>query len=196
MIGLVNWKSSLGTIYDVVGDANSYPSVVNLLDIMLFNRGEQMPKLLTMLFGLGCLLSVVATASAESNHTPEQAKALVQKAAEYLKREGKEKALPVFSDPNGEFVDGDLYLFVMDAVDGKLTMLAHGVNKALIGKPQIDVRDANGKAFNQETIAALSAANEFWLTYAWPNPMTKKIAQKKSFLMKVGDVIIGAGVYN
>jgi cytochrome c len=111
-----------------------------------------------------------------------QAKALVQKAAEYLKREGKEKALPVFSDPNGEFVDGDLYLFVMDAVDGKLTMLAHGVNKALTGKPQIDVRDANDKAFNQETIAALSTANEFWLTYAWPNPITKKNRPKEKLL--------------
>jgi hypothetical protein len=54
----------------------------------------------------------------------------------------------------------------MDAVDGKLTMLAPGVSKTLIGKRQIDVKDANGKAFNRETIAALSAANEFWLTYA------------------------------
>jgi cytochrome c len=155
-----------------------------------------MRKLIIVFFSLASLLSVTATATAESSHTLEQAKALVQKAAEYLKREGKEKALGAFSDPNGEFVDGDLSLFVRDAVDGKLTMLAHGVNRALIGKPQIDARDANGKAFNQETIAALPTANEFWLTYAWPNPMTKKIAQKKSFLMKVDGVIIGAGIYN
>jgi cytochrome c len=155
-----------------------------------------MRRFLTVFFGLAGLFGMIATVAAEGSHTPDEAKALVQKAAEYLKREGKDKALAAFSDPKGEFVDGDLYLVVMDAADGKLTMLAHGVNRALIGKPQIDVRDANGKAFNQETMAALSAADEYWVTYAWPNPTTKKIANKKSFFAKVGDVIIGAGVYN
>jgi cytochrome c len=159
-------------------------------------ESQQMRKFVTVLFGLAGLFGIIATATAEGNHTPEQAKALVQRAAEYLKREGKDKALAAFSDPKGEFVDGDLYLVVMDAADGKLTMLAHGVNKALIGKPQIDVKDANGKAFNQETMTALSTADETWVTYAWPNPTTKKIAQKKSFFAKVGDVIIGAGVYD
>jgi cytochrome c len=154
-----------------------------------------MPRLLATFLSLVGLLSMVAVAAAEGGHTPDQAKALVEKAAEYLKREGKEKALAAFSDPKGEFVDGDLYLVVFDAVDGKLTMLAHGVNKALIGKPQIDMKDADGKAFNQETAAALSTENEHWVTYAWPNPVTKKIGQKKSFFAKVGDLIIGAGVY-
>jgi cytochrome c len=155
-----------------------------------------MRKWLAMFLGIGALVCMVTMTSADDNHTPEQAKAFVRKAVEYLKREGKEKALAVFSDPKGEFVDGDLYLVVFDAVDGKLTMLAHGVNQALIGKPSIDTRDANGKAFNRETVAALATADDYWVTYAWSNPVTKKIAQKKSYFVKVGDVIIGAGVYN
>jgi cytochrome c len=155
-----------------------------------------MRKCLALFLSIAGLVCMVAMAAADGNHTPEQAKALVQKAVEYLKREGKEKALAVFSDPNGEFVDGDLYLIVFDAVDGKLTMLAHGVNKALIGKPSIDVRDANGKAFNRETLAALATADDYWVTYVWANPITKKIAQKKSYFTRVCDVIIGAGVYN
>jgi hypothetical protein len=32
----------------------------------------------------------------------------------------------VFSNPDGEVVDGDLYLFIMDAIDGKL--LGNGGN--------------------------------------------------------------------
>jgi len=159
-------------------------------------ESQQMRKFLAVFLGLAGLFGMIATATAEGNHTPDQAKALVQRAAEYLKREGREKALAAFSDPKGEFVDGDLYLVVLDAADGKLTMLAHGANKALIGKPQIDVKDANGKAFNQETMSALSTADEYWVSYAWPNPTTKKIAQKKSFFAKVGDVFIGAGVYD
>jgi cytochrome c len=155
-----------------------------------------MRKCLALFLSIAGLVCMVAMAAADGNHTPEQAKALVQKAVEYLKREGKEKALAVSSDPNGEFVDGDLYLIVFDAVDGKLTMLAHGVNKALIGKPSIDVRDANGKAFNRETLAALATADDYWVTYVWANPITKKIAQKKSYFTRVGDVILGADVYN
>jgi signal transduction histidine kinase len=134
-------------------------------------------------------------AMAQATHTPEQAKAFVEKAAAYYKSEGKEKALAAFSDNQGPWVEGDLYLVVMDANDGKMTMLAHGTNKALIGKPQIDVNDAEGKAFNKETNAALSKANDTWVTYKWSNPATKKIAQKKSYWVKTGDVIIGAGVY-
>lgn len=63
------------------------------------------------------------------------------------------------------------------------------------GKPQIDVKDAEGKAFNREMAAVLEKGNETWMTYAWPNPATKKIAPKKSYVVKVGDVVIGAGVY-
>jgi signal transduction histidine kinase len=135
-------------------------------------------------------------AVADQARTPDDAKALVTKAAGYFKSQGKDKALAVFSDPKGEFVEGDLYLFVMDANDGKLTMLAHGVNKALLGKPQIDVKDAEGKAFNREMIGMLDKSGEAWISYAWPNPATKKIASKKSYVVKVGDVVIGAGVYN
>jgi cytochrome c len=156
----------------------------------------QMRKFLMVFFSLVGLFGTVATVAAEGSHTPDQAKALVEKAVEYLKREGKDKAFAAFSDPKGEFVDGDLYLIVMDAVDGKLTMLAHGANQALIGRSMMELRDANGRAFNHEIVAALSTANEYWVSYAWPNPTTKKIAQKKSFFTKVGDVIIGAGVYD
>jgi signal transduction histidine kinase len=153
-----------------------------------------MQRLLTVFLALTALFGMVAAGSAQS--TPEQAKALVEKATGYLKSEGKDKALNAFSDPKGEFVAGDLYLFVMDANDGKLTMLAHGVNKALIGKPQIDIKDADGKTFNRDMVGMLASAKDGWISYSWPNPATKKIGSKKSYVVKVGDVIIGAGVYN
>jgi signal transduction histidine kinase len=155
-----------------------------------------MRKLLSLCFALVALAGLAFSAVADPAHTPDDAKALVQKAAGYFKSQGKDKALVAFNDPKGEFVAGDLYLFVMDATDGKLTMLAHGVNKALLGKPQIDVKDAEGKAFNREMVGMLEKASEGWMTYMWPNPATKKIASKKSYVVKIGDVVIGAGVYN
>jgi len=155
-----------------------------------------MQKCLTVVMALIGLMGTVVVAAAQSAHTPEQAKALVDRATTYMKSEGKEKALAAFNDPKGDFVDGDLYLFVLDAGDGKLTMLAHGVNKALVGKPQIDVKDAEGKPFNRDMFTMVSTAGEGWVTYNWPNPATKKIASKTSFCRKIDDVIIGAGVYN
>ncbi len=155
-----------------------------------------MRKLLSLCIAFVALAGVAFTAAADPAHTPDDAKALVQKAAGFFKSQGKDKALAAFNDPKGEFVQGDLYLFVMDANDGKLTMLAHGVNKALLGKPQIDVKDAEGKAFNREMVGMLEKADETWMTYTWPNPATKKIASKKSYVVKIGDVVIGAGVYN
>jgi signal transduction histidine kinase len=153
-----------------------------------------MRRLMMVVLAIAGLFGGMTAAAAQS--TPDQAKALVEKAAAYLKAEGREKALAAFSDPKGEFVNGDLYLFVMDASDGKLTMLAHGVNKALIGKPQIDVKDAEGKTFNRETVEMLSKADNGWVDYKWPNPATKKIAAKRSYVAKVGGMVIGAGVYN
>jgi len=154
-----------------------------------------MRKLLSMMLGLVGVVGMATLASAEGGHTPDEAKAFVQKAVEYYKTEGRDKALEVFSDPKGAFVDGDLYIVALNATDGQLTMMAHGVNKGLIGKPQIDVRDAEGRLFNQDTVSALATNNDFWISYLWPNPATKKIAKKRSYFVKVGDIIIGAGVY-
>jgi cytochrome c len=155
-----------------------------------------MRKWMTLILGFAGLFGVIAVAAAEGGHTPEQVKAFVQKAADYLKSEGKEKAFAVFSDPKGAFVDGDLYIVAQDAADGKFTMLAHGANKGLIGKPQIDTKDAEGRAFNRDIIAALTGdGDEFWTTYLWVNFATKKIAKKRSYFLRVGDVVLGAGMY-
>jgi cytochrome c len=154
-----------------------------------------MRKLLTVLVAVTGLCGGVVSALAQAAHTPDQAKAFVEKAVTFLKAEGKDKALAAFSDPKGAWVDGDLYLVVLDGKDAQLTMLAHGVNKALIGKAQIDVKDAEGKAFNKDVVATLATANDVWVSYKWPNPATKKIAVKKTYYVKSGDMFVGAGVY-
>ncbi len=155
-----------------------------------------MRKLLTAVIASAAFTALTTASRAADVHTPEQAKTFVEKAVDYYKGAGKETALAAFSDPKGAFVDEDLYLVVLDAADGKFTMLAHGTNKALIGKPQIDIKDADGRAFIQETASALAKSNATWIDYKWPNPATKKIASKRSYFVKVNDVVIGAGVYN
>ena len=60
--------------------------------------------------------------------TANEAKALMVKAAAFVKAEGKEKAFAEFTKPKGKFVDRDLYIF---AVDFNGITLAHGGNAKL-----------------------------------------------------------------
>lgn len=124
--------------------------------------------------------------------TPQEAKELVKKAIAYLKEHGKEKAFAAFSDLNGKFVDGDLYIFVYD-LSGKC--LAHGANPKMIGKDLIDLKDADGKAFVKERIELAKSKGSGWQDYKFTNPVTKEIEQKTAYIERVDDIIIGCGAY-
>lgn len=130
--------------------------------------------------------------TAQAGDSPDQAKALVEKAAALLTQVGPDKAFAAFDDPHGAFVNGDMYIFVND-MTGKT--VAHGVNPALIGKNLINVKDADGKLFVQDIMSLAKTKGEGWVDYKWPDPVTKKIAAKSSFVKKVGDYVIGCGIY-
>jgi signal transduction histidine kinase len=156
---------------------------------------DTMRKLTMMVLSALALVASATLAAAASPKTPDDAKALVEKAATFVKSNGRDKALAVFNDPTGEFRDGELYIYALDGKDSNLTMLAHGANKALVGKPQLNVKDADGKSFNHETVAIASTKGEGWVEYKWSNPATKKIEAKISFIKLVDGIILGAGVY-
>ncbi|GAA4031400.1 cache domain-containing protein [Actimicrobium antarcticum] len=140
-------------------------------------------------------LTMTGTALAAEKGSREEAVALVKKAAAYLKENGKEKSFAEFNKPDGPFVDRDLYIFAYSA-NGDGTNLAHGANAKLIGKNLIDLRDADGKAIVKNFIeVGNSKAGNGWVDYKWPNPVTKAVEQKASYVEKVGDVILGSGVY-
>lgn len=139
------------------------------------------------------VLFAIAVLFAQSKRgTPDEAKAMVKKAVEYLKANGKEKAFAAFSDLHGKFVDGDLYIFVYD-LQGKC--LAHGGNPKMIGKDLSDLKDADGKAFVKERIQIAKTKGSGWQNYKWTNPVTKEIESKTAYIEKVDDVIIGCGAY-
>jgi cytochrome c len=149
-------------------------------------------KLTSIAFAILLLAGSQLAANAASNGTADEAKAMVDKAAQLLASEGSDKAFPIFDDPKGPFVDRDLYVFVLN-FDG--VTVAHGANKALIGKSLLNIKDANGKAFIQDIIAVSKDKGEGWVDYQWPNPTTKKVETKSSFVKKVGDLIVGVGIY-
>lgn len=144
-----------------------------------------------IVFGLFALTFNIAAVAADKG-SAEEATALVKKAVAYLKANGKEKAFAEFSNPNGQFKDRDLYIVVND-MNGK--NLAHGVNPKLVDKNLIDLKDVDGKYFVKGFVELASSKGKGWVDYKWPNPVTKAIEQKSSYIEKVDDMIVLCGIY-
>ncbi|MCX7856496.1 MAG: cache domain-containing protein [Deltaproteobacteria bacterium] len=146
-------------------------------------------------FFLATILAVIGWiigAFASEFGTEEEAKAMVKKAIAYVKEVGKEKALAEFSNTKGKFIDRDLYIFVYD-MNG--VVLAHGQNPKLVGKNLYNVKDADGKEYVKERIELIKAKGSGWQEYKFMNPVTKKIEQKKAYVERYEDMIIGCGAY-
>ena len=138
---------------------------------------------------LGALLLCAPVARAGGMATPDEAKAMAIRAAEYLKANGPEKAFPEFSSKDGPWHDRDLYVSVQDS---KGIMLAHGDSPGLIGKPMADLKDVDGKPFIQEKLAITDTG---WINYKWRNPVTKAVEPKTQYVIRVGDYLVGVGAY-
>jgi len=122
----------------------------------------------------------------------KEAKAFVQKAIQFYKKTGKAIAMAEFTNPKGPFVQGDMYVFVLNL---KGTLLAHGVNEKYIGQDFIDVKDSDGRSFVKEIVDVANAKGQGIADYKWYNPKTKEDLQKEVYFEKVDDVIICSGIY-
>jgi cytochrome c len=133
-----------------------------------------------------------AAAAAGKHGTAAEAEAMVKKAVNYYKANGRDKAFAEFNNLKGQFVRGDLYVMVYD-LNGK--NLAHGANSKMIGKDLIDLKDADGKAFVKERVEIAKEKGKGWQDYKWTNPVTHKIEEKTAYFVKIDDVIICCGAY-
>jgi cytochrome c len=148
-----------------------------------------------------CLaLALADTASAQDGRpdrrscaqaTRPVAQALAERAAQHLAKLGPEQAFKDFQNPAGGFLDGDLYVFVFDF---------EGVLRASGGFPRAVGRNL---IFHHEpaptnTRGIIKVAREQgkgWFEYVWVNPCSGKRETKISYVIKVGDLIVGVGAY-
>jgi signal transduction histidine kinase len=138
------------------------------------------------------VLIMVSWAQAGDKGTSDEAKAMIEKAAAYIKAEGKEKALEEFSNPKGKFNDRDLYIFAND-LSGKT--LAHGGNVKLVGKDMSKLQDAKGEYFIQKMTEVAKTKGSGWVDYQWTNPVSKKTEPKSTYVLKIDDYYLGCGIY-
>jgi cytochrome c len=148
-----------------------------------------MRKILTAIL-VGIFLVGVSGVALAS--TAAEATALVDKAIAFYKANGKDKAFAEFNNQKGQFVKGDLYIFIWDFT-GKV--VSHGANEKLIGKDVSQLKDVDGKLFVMEAVELAKAKGSGWVDYKWTNPTSKKVEAKSTYVKKVDDIIFACGIY-
>jgi len=145
-----------------------------------------------MMMAAAAFLSTTGDAIAQSSRANlEEAKVLVKKAREYIRKNGQEKAFAEINKRDGMFVDRDMYIYVYDK---NLKNLAHGGNSKLIGKDLADLRDPDGKYVNKGLLDVAQKGGGTY-TFKFFNPASGKIEEKIGYAEMEGDVMVGSGVY-
>jgi cytochrome c len=137
-------------------------------------------------------MMLTGNAIAAEMASPDEAKALSQKAQAAVDEMGSEQAFAKFAASDGGFQDRDLYVFCMD-MDG--IMLSHAIKPELVGKNLLDF-DKYGDTLFKNMIAVASSTGEGWVDYSWPYPGTEEIRAKTSYVLtnKQG-FFCGVGAY-
>jgi signal transduction histidine kinase len=150
-------------------------------------------------FTLAAALAVSLCASAtvvraDPFGTPDEARAMLDRAVAALKADEK-AALRAFNDPdNKQFRDRDLYVFCFSLTDGNFTAY---LSPALIGTDIRDLKLRDDPIGQRAYDAVHSAAEGSYVTmdYKFPKPGTKTTAVKLSLETRVGNQACGVSYF-
>ncbi|HDZ56840.1 MAG TPA: hypothetical protein ENI17_12200 [Pseudomonas xinjiangensis] len=124
----------------------------------------------------------------------EDAVDMVDRAYDFWHTHGREAAIQAFHDPNGEFIKGDLYIWVSTG-DG--VIIAHGGTPALAGKNLGGMKLPDGRKFVEEVQKATSTDGQGWVSYTWTHPVTRKPGMKMTYVRDLSPdrTAVGVGIY-
>lgn len=139
------------------------------------------------------LLALASVPAQAQTASKADAQALVARAVAHVKKVGVEASCKDFADPTGEFIRGELYVFVHDM---QVKMICHATNARMNGKDLSELKDADGKQFAKAMADLVKAKGAGWVDYRWVNPVSKAIEAKASYVERVNDTIfLGVGIY-
>ena len=144
-----------------------------------------------MLLGWLLLSGSQLQAAEESAEQARAAKALLEKALAYYHDNG-DKAFAAFSR-QGEFVDKDRYVFVVDTHG--VMLASGGPSSALIGR---DVSAVLGPELRKAFADALKIPEANGIQqaeYRWQNWNDGKVERKRVYFQRIGDRILAVGYY-
>ncbi len=150
--------------------------------------------------GIVCVLAVAMIASfatpvVADDEAAAAVKAMVERGVIMAILEGEEAVLAAISDPDGPFIDGDLYLFAGLVSD--VIMTAHPYSPHLLNIDLSTFEDNHGNFLFANFVAVASDAGAGWSEYWWPKPGEEDPSRKLTYIMKVAglDLYIGCGYY-
>jgi cytochrome c len=142
----------------------------------------------------GTLLCLtLATAAALPEPTEKDAIAMAERGAACIKAHGKDELMKRIAAKDPDFLQGSLYIDMRDINSG--IVLAHPINPSIVGKDLTDVPDAAGKRYRREIIELAQKKGKGWVDYQYKNPTSGKIEPKTTYILRVGDVVLEAGLY-
>ena len=138
-------------------------------------------------------LGLASTAALAIEPTEKDAIAMAERGAALMKAKGKAEMMKKINAKDPDFVQGELYVDMRDIKTG--IVLAHPYNPSIVGKDLTDVPDANGKKYRREIIELAAAKGKGWVDYQYKNPTSGKIEPKTTYILRVDDVVLEAGIY-
>jgi methyl-accepting chemotaxis protein len=138
------------------------------------------------------LSSAVGAFKVDRTEARDDAVALVEKGVAYIRAHGRDAAFRAFEDPAAGFIHGDTYLIVFD-MNG--VRLANGSDPSTRGKSVVNLKIEGTKAFWTQLSTLATTRGKGWIDYMWKNPVSGKVEPKSTYIQKVGDCIVGCGIY-
>jgi methyl-accepting chemotaxis protein len=119
---------------------------------------------------------------------------LVKRGVEFANTHGMDALLQDINKlANGRFLDRDLYLLVLDLDTG--AWVAHGTNPRVVGVVGTEIKDLHGRHFVQDLVRVAKSEGQGWVEYRWAHPVTNEEQDKATYIVRVGDYGVGAGIY-
>ena len=145
---------------------------------------------------LAALLCVVLSGvgRAQETVTPQEVIDMVREAAEYLAANG-DAVLDEFNDPNGPWVYGDTYVFVMDCEND--VYAAHPMSD-IVGRHIDEFVDARGNQSGVEECAAGDIPEGAWVELYWHTLDSDEMMRKVNYIYRLpgSHYTLASGIYD
>lgn len=146
----------------------------------------------TMFRNVAAAVALCALGAVQAE-TVQEAKALQEAALAEIKAKGLDAAVKDFNT-GGRWNKGSLYI-VVATFNGD--MIAHSANEKIVGKNMLEAKDAGGRPFVKDAIAAVKNTGGAQFDIRWGNPVTKQIADATFITRRVpgADAYVGTVVF-
>ncbi|NJL31514.1 MAG: PAS domain S-box protein [Phycisphaerales bacterium] len=130
---------------------------------------------------------------ADGLYNRNDAQSMAQQAVAFYREHGRSRFLEECNRFEGMFHQRSLYAL---AYDHDMTIRGHPVKPGLLGKNLLDEKDwSGGSYFRREIQKIAMTQGSGWVDYLYEEPVSKQLRSKSTYLEKVDDLIICAGVY-